>query len=215
VRLILLGPPGAGKGTQGARLSQTLGVPSVSTGALLRELIASGQETPLAHEARQILRGAFVSDAFANQLAFAAIEGQAGFVLDGYPRSVAQAKALERHLEIRGEHLSAALVLQLDDAVLSERVAGRRVCMACGATYHVQIAPAQRDGICDRCGGALRLRPEDDQPEKRSLRRQLYETQTAPLIAFYRDQGILREINATGLPESVYNNICESLQCLI
>ena len=215
MRLILLGPPGAGKGTQGARLSQALGVPSVSTGALLRELIASGEETPLVREARQILSGAFVSDSFANQLAFSAIAGKAGFVLDGYPRSVAQAEALERHLAAQGERLSAALLLLLDDAALSVRVAGRRVCLACGATYHVQIAPSQREGICDRCGGALSLRPEDDQPEKRLLRRQLYETQTAPLIAFYRERGLLQEINAVGLPESVFNNICESLRRLI
>jgi adenylate kinase len=215
VRLILLGPPGVGKGTQGARLSQALGVPSVSTGALLRELIASGAETPLVQEARQILSGAFVSDSFANALAFSAIAGQPGFILDGYPRSLGQAEALERFLESQGVTLDAVLLLRLCEEALDGRVAGRRLCLGCGATYHVRIAPPRREGLCDRCGSRLGLRPEDDQPEKRRLRQQLYETQTAPLIAFYQGRGLLQEIDAEGLPEAVFRKVCESLRGLI
>ena len=215
MRLILLGPPGVGKGTQGARLSQALSVPSVSTGALLRALIATGNETPRVQEARQILSGAFVSDTFANQLAFEAIQAQTGFVLDGYPRSVGQAAALEAFLLERGTALDAVFLLRISDQVLAGRVAGRRVCSECGATYHLVIAPPRQEGHCDLCGGGLALRPEEDQPEKRFLRRQLYETQTAPVCAFYQERGLLRVIDAEGLPEVVYNKICESLSGLI
>ena len=215
MRLVLLGPPGVGKGTQGARLSQPLGVPSVSTGALLRELIASGAETPQVQEARQILRGAFVSDSFANALAFGAIAGQPGFILDGYPRSVEQAEALEGALAAQGVRLDAVLLLKLSGEALGERVAGRRLCLGCGATYHVRIAPPKCEGVCDRCSNKLGLRPEDDQPEKRRLRGQLYETQTAPLIAFYQGRGLLHEIDAEGLPEAVFRKVCESLRRLI
>lgn len=215
MRLILLGPPGVGKGTQGARLSAKLGVPSVSTGALLRELIASNEDTPLVQEARHILTGAFVSDAFANRLAFSAIAEQSGFILDGYPRSLAQAEALEGFLSVLGTALDAVLLLELSDAALAERVSGRRLCPSCGATYHVRIAPPECEGVCDRCQSMLTLRPEDDQPEKRALRRQLYETQTAPLIAFYQERELLRRISAEGPPELVFKKICESLRHLI
>ena len=215
MRLILLGPPGVGKGTQGARLSAKLGVPSVSTGALLRELIATGEDTPLVREARQILTGAFVSDIFANQLAFSAIAEPSGFILDGYPRSLAQAEALEGFLRAQGMALDAVLLLELSDAALADRVSGRRLCPSCGATYHVRIAPPVCAGVCDRCHGSLTLRLEDDQPEKRALRRQLYETQTAPLIVFYQERGLLYRIDAEGLPELVFKKICESLRHLI
>lgn len=204
-----------GKGTQGARLSQALGVPSVSTGALLRELIASGEETPLVQEARQILSGAFVSDRFANQLAFSAIERTSGFVLDGYPRSVPQAEALERFLAERGQQLERVYLFVLSERALEERVLGRRVCSACGQTYHLVIAPPTVSGQCDRCGASLGLRIEDDAPQKRTLRRQLYQTQTEPLCAFYRDRGLLHEIDAEGTPEAIFKKVCESLPRLI
>ena len=204
-----------GKGTQGARLSAKLGVPSVSTGALLRALIATGEDTPLVREARQILTGAFVSDSFANQLAFSAIAERSGFILDGYPRSLAQAEALAAFLRAQGTALDAALLLELSDAALAERVGGRRLCPNCGATYHVRIEPPECEGVCDRCQSVLTLRPEDDQPEKRALRRQLYETQTAPLIAFYQGLGLLHRVNAEGSPELVFEKVCESLRHLI
>jgi adenylate kinase len=204
-----------GKGTQGARLSQALGVPSVSTGALLRALIATGESTPQVEQARQILGGGFVSDDFANELALAAIANQLGFVLDGYPRSLIQAQALGEFLAAQGTRLDHVLLFQLPDDALEERVAGRRFCAHCGATFHLRIAPPVRIGICDRCEGTLAVRPEDDQPEKRALRRALYQSQTAPLVAFYRVLGLLTEINAEGTPEQVYLKICESLPGLI
>lgn len=211
MRLILIGPPGAGKGTQGARLSERLGVPSVSTGTLLRQLLASGEDTPLVREARQIEQGAFVSDAFANQLAFSAIAGQVGFVLDGYPRSVAQAAALASFLGERQQVLDAVLIFTLTAETLSARLLGRRVCGRCGATYHLSAAPPCLVGQCDRCGGALVPRREDDQPEKIALRQHLYETQTAPLIRYYQDQGLAREVLVEGSPEVVFQRICELL----
>ncbi len=215
MRLVLLGPPGVGKGTQGARLSAMLSVPSVSTGALLRRLIASGEDTPLVQEARQILSGAFVSDRFASQLALTAIAGQPGFVLDGYPRSVTQAEALEGFLGGQRVPLDAVLLLELSEMALSERVLGRRLCLNCSTTYHMRVAPPQRAGVCDSCGGVLILRPEDDQPEKRALRRQLYETQTEPLISFYQERELLHRVSAEGSPKDVFTKICESLFHLI
>jgi adenylate kinase len=204
-----------GKGTQGARLSQALGVPSVSTGALLRSLIASGEETPLVYEARQILSGAFVSDSFANTLAFAAIASTVGFVLDGYPRSVAQAEALEVFLKGNGQVLDRVLLFRLSEEALEARVRGRRVCEDCGATYHELAAPPRCVGHCDACRGALVLRAEDDTPQKRILRRQLYETQTAPLCAYYRERGLLMTIDAEGTPAEIFKKVCESLSSLI
>ena len=220
MRLVLLGPPGVGKGTQGARLSQALGVPSISTGELLRQLIASGKESRQVEEARQILRGVFVSDDLANQLAFEAVarRGAAGFILDGYPRSVAQAEALEQFLGDRGLALSRVLLFNVSEVALEGRVQGRRVCEACGATYHLhhlQVAPPLQESLCDLCGGALRARSEDSTAHKRSVRRHFYETRLTPLRLFYEEHHLLTEVNADGSPELIYNNICENLRSLI
>ena len=186
-------------------------MPSVSTGTLLRQLLASGEDTLLVREARQIEQGAFVSDAFANQLAFSSIAGQAGFVLDGYPRSVAQAVALDGFLKERQQVLDAVLIFSLTPETLSTRLLGRRLCSCCGATYHLSAAPPRVVGKCDRCGGELVPRREDDQPEKIALRQRLYETQTAPLIRHYQDRGLAREVLVEGSPEVVFQRICELL----
>jgi adenylate kinase len=165
-------------------------------------------------EARQILRGVFVSDDLANQLAFEAVEkvGAAGFILDGYPRSVAQAEALEQFLEARGLALSRVLLFHVSEATLEGRVQGRRVCDACGATYHLQHL---QESLCDLCGGALRARSEDSTAHKRSVRRHFYETRLASLRLFYQKRHLLTEVSAEGSPERVYNNICENLRSLI
>lgn len=190
-------------------------MPSVSTGNLLRQLIASGVDTPLVREARQIEQGAFVSDAFANQLAFSAIKGQSGFVLDGYPRSVAQAEALDAFLREYQHPLDAALLFTLEPATLTERLLGRRVCAHCGATYHLTAARPRVVGRCDHCEGELIPRTEDDQPEKIALRQHLYESRTAPLIAYYRQLGVARSVSAEGSPDAVFKRICEALLILV
>lgn len=199
-------------------MSQRLGVPSVSTGDLLRRLIASGVDTPLVRGAREIEKGAFVSDDFANRLALAELNkpaAAAGFILDGYPRSVPQAETLEAFLAGVGLGIEAVLVFSITPEELGMRLRGRRVCAVCGATYHVAAAPPMVEGRCDRCAGALVPRVEDNQPEKIALRQELYESQTTPLISFYEGRGLVKIISAEGTPGMVFARICEALEILV
>ncbi len=189
----MLGPPGAGKGTLGARLSASLRIPHLSTGELLRAAIKGGDE-----DARVILSGAFVPDDVATRLILPRLDAQQGFLLDGYPRTLVQARSLAAFTP-----LDAVLLLELSQSTLDARLAGRRVCEACGASYHLIAAPPSVDGVCDCCGGALSLRPEEDTPEKRQVRSQLYRERTASLIGFYEAAGLLRRIDSSGSPEIV------------
>jgi len=193
MRIVLLGPPGAGKGTLGASLSASLSIPHLSTGELLRAAIREGDE-----EARVILRCAFGSDEFANRLILPRIAHLPGFILDGYPRTLAQAEALDA-----ATHIDAVLLLEIDDSTLEKRIAGRRVCAACGKGYHLVIAPPQKENTCDLCGGQLVPRPEEDTLEKRLTRTHLYRERTAPLILFYEGANKLQRIDGTGFPEKV------------
>lgn len=214
MRLILIGPPGVGKGTQGALLSQRLGIPSVSTGELLRQLIASGEDSILVREAREIESGSFVSDDFANRLALGALStrlASRGFILDGYPRSLAQGDALESYLVEQQQKLDAVVVFSVTASELATRVMGRRVCQQCGSLYHLTAAPSLRGEFCDRCGAILVPRAEDDQPAKVVLRMQLYESRTAPLITFYRERGLVKVVSAEGTPDVVFRRICKAL----
>jgi adenylate kinase len=194
MRLVLLGPPGAGKGTLGARLSASLRIPHLSTGELLRAAIRGGDQ-----DARVILSGAFVPDEVATRLILPRLDLKQGFLLDGYPRTLAQAESLAAFTP-----LDAVLLLELSQAALDARLAGRRVCPECAASYHLVAAPPRQAGVCDRCGGALTLRPEDDTPEKRRVRTQLYQEKTASLIGFYEAAGLLHRIDSSGPPEIVW-----------
>jgi adenylate kinase len=182
-------------------LSASLSIPHLSTGELLRAAIREGDE-----EARVILSGAFVTDELANRLVLPRIAREMGFLLDGYPRTLAQAEALAA-----GASVDIVLLLELTDAALQERIAGRRVCTDCGASYHQTAARPSVEGMCDRCGGILVPRPEEDTPEKRLTRTRLYQERTAPLIAFYERAGLLRRIDATGSPEKVFSNAQKAL----
>ncbi|MGC4047388.1 MAG: nucleoside monophosphate kinase [Armatimonas sp.] len=193
MRIVLLGPPGAGKGTLGASLSASLSIPHLSTGELLRAAIREGDE-----EARVILSGAFVSDEVANRLILPRIAHLPGFILDGYPRTLVQAEALDAATRI-----DAVLLLELDDNTLEQRIAGRRVCASCGRGYHLVIAPPKAEGVCDLCEGELILRPEEDTLEKRLTRTRLYRELTAPLIIYYGGARKLHSIDAGGSPEKV------------
>lgn len=195
MRIVLLGPPGSGKGTLGASLSASFSIPHLSTGELLRAAIREGNE-----EAQVILSGAFVSDEVANRLILPRIAHLSGFILDGYPRTLAQAEALDA-----ATHIDAVLLLELDNATLEQRIAGRRVCVSCGKGYHLLVTPPKVDGVCDHCGGVLAPRPEEDTSEKRLTRTNLYRELTAPLIVFYRGTGRLFSIDAEGSPEKVVN----------
>ena len=202
--LILLGAPGAGKGTQAERLSRELGIPHISTGDMLREAVASGREVGL--RARKYMdRGELVPDGVVVAIVserLAAADCAQGWLLDGFPRNEAQAAALESALTRTGQKIGAALYLKVSAAEVTRRLAGRRMCRGCNAGYHLEFMPPAKPGVCDRCGGEL-YRRDDDQPETIRQRLQVYEKSTAGLVSYYRAKGLLREIDASGSPEEV------------
>ncbi|PZN09417.1 MULTISPECIES: adenylate kinase [Thermaerobacter] len=197
MRWIFLGPPGAGKGTQAARLAQRAGVPQIATGDMFRAAVREG--TPLGREAKRYMdAGQLVPDHVTLGLVrerLAQPDCRAGFLLDGFPRTVAQAEGLEAVLAELGVGLDGVLYFDVPDAVVVERLSGRRVCPACGATYHVRFDPPQVEGRCDRCGAELVQRP-DDREETVRQRLEVYRRQTQPLVDYYRDAGLLHTVAA-------------------
>ncbi|MBI4233477.1 MAG: adenylate kinase [Chloroflexi bacterium] len=194
MRLVLLGPPGAGKGTQAVTLRQRLGIAHIASGDLLREHQARG--TPLGQKARSYMQqGLLVPDEVVIQMILERI-GQPdcarGFILDGFPRTLEQAKALDRALGAQG--IDCVLYLNVSSEELVRRLGGRLTCRSCHAPYHPVTAPPRVPGRCDRCGGELYQR-EDDRPEAVRQRIAVYEAQTAPLVTYYREQGKLFEID--------------------
>jgi adenylate kinase len=208
MRLALIGPPGAGKGTQGDLLAARQGMAHIATGRLIRDEIARG--TPLGRAIeKQIGEGYFVSDEQALALLTSPISraGETGFVLDGCPRTVEQAEALE---EIPAWRPERVIAFDLDEAHLIERLAGRWVCAKCGASYHETARPPKETGTCDTEGERLRRRPEDAADVIR-LRFALYAKATLPVIEFYEKIGRLRRIDASGEPEEVYSCLTSAL----
>ncbi len=206
--LILLGPPGAGKGTQAARLSDRLSCPHVSTGDLLREHLR--RATPLSERARGYMdRGELVPDELVLEMLSERIASRdcaPGCVLDGFPRTLPQAEALERLLAERGER-PRALDLDVPDEVLVERLSGRRVCRNDGAhIHHLRFSPPRVPGHCDRCGGELYQR-SDDGPEVVQRRLEVYRRQTAPLLDFYARRGALKRIDGNRAPQAVLSDV--------
>ncbi len=212
IRVILLGAPGAGKGTQAKLLQDEFGVCQISTGDILRKAVA--EQTPLGREASQyIQRGALVpDDVIVNLVAERLKEKDCenGFILDGFPRTIPQAGSLEAILKTRNLALDGVLSLRLPHSVIVERLAGRRTCKNCGALKHVAFDPPKKQGICDRCGGELYQR-EDDREETIATRLKVYDTQTAPLEDYYRERGLLREIDGVGKVEDIRNRIDQAL----
>ena len=197
MRLILLGPPGAGKGTQAHRLVDNYSIPQLSTGDMLRAAVAAGTET--GKRAKDIMdAGGLVSDDIVNAIISDRIEQDDcanGFILDGYPRTLQQADATEALLSSKGMKLDAVVELAVDDSVLVERISGRYTCANCGAGYHdVNLKPA-KDGVCDKCGGTEFKRRPDDRAETVVDRLQTYYKETAPLIGYYYAKGLLRSVD--------------------
>ena len=198
-RIVFLGPPGAGKGTQAADLARELGVPHLSTGDLLRREVAAG--TPLGREAERYMKaGRLVPDELVLRMLrerLARPDAARGFLLDGFPRTVPQAEALEAIAPI-----DRVVSFEIDPAVLIQRLSDRRVCPVCQAVYNLATQPPKVPGRCDRDGAELVHRP-DDRPEAIQVRLEVYARQTAPLIDFYRARGTLRPIDASGTPAEV------------
>ena len=213
MRLILLGPPGAGKGTQAAWIRDTCGIPQLSTGEMLREAVAKGTE--VGRQAKAVMeRGELVSDEIINRIVAERIDepdGANGFILDGYPRTVAQAEALDRMLEERGLKLDVVIEIAVDDQALIERIAGRSTCAKCGTGYHDTFKPTLVPGVCDVCGGTEVVRRKDDNAETVKTRLDAYHAQTAPLLPYYRAKGLIRTVDGMAPIEVVQAAISRAL----
>ena len=213
LNLILFGPPGAGKGTQAARLREDFALPYIATGDMLREHRQTGSE--LGKEAEKYMHnGDLVPDDLVIEMIMAEIEdkGDDGFLLDGFPRSVGQADALAEEIERRGRRLTAALLIQADDEVVLQRITGRRLCSN-GHVYHVDFDPPKHEGVCDQCGKPLTQR-DDDKPETVEKRLATYRKETEPLVDYYEERGLLRRFDGNREPGDVHDHIRATLATL-
>ncbi len=208
MNLILLGAPGAGKGTQAELLCEKFSIPAISTGNMLREAIAKG--SPLGQKVKKLMdEGCLVSDEVVLDLVqerVAQADCKKGFILDGVPRTLAQAEALQS----RGIHIDHVISIEIDDSVIENRMTGRRVCKDCGGSYHVVANPPKTEGICDQCGGSLVIR-KDDARETVRHRLEVYHAQTEVLKDYYAGKGLLRLIEGNQSIEGAYRDILAAI----
>jgi len=211
-RVVLLGPPGAGKGTQAKLLQEKFAACQVSTGDILRQAVA--EQTALGKEASDYInRGALVPDSVIVNLVVERLrekDCEPGFILDGFPRTIPQAESLDAILKKMGLNLNCVLSVQVPEEIIIERLAGRRTCKNCGALSHMVFNPQKRAGVCDRCGGELYQR-DDDREETVANRLKVYESQTAPLISYYRERGLLSEIDGVGEIDEIRSRVTQAL----
>jgi adenylate kinase len=212
LNLVLLGPPGAGKGTQAERLVEDFGLPYYSTGIILREAVANGSE--LGKQAKEYMdAGELVPDELINDVIAERLDsGEAddGFLLDGFPRTIGQAEMLDETLKGRGRKLTGTLLIEAPDEDVVQRLSGRRTCAKGGHVYHVDFDPPKNDEVCDQDGSRL-IQRDDDKPETVRKRLSVYHDQTEPLIEWYEDKGLLLRFDGTRTPDEVHDLIRATL----
>ena len=213
MRIVLLGAPGSGKGTQAKKLVADYGYPQVSTGDLLRDAVARGTEYGLkakaAMDAGQLVSDDIVLGILKDRVAQP--DAAAGFILDGFPRNLAQARMLEEVLAELGQPLDAAVLMDLDFDVLFKRLTGRRTCKNCGRIYNIYFLPVPADGRCESCGGEEFVHRADDKEETIGRRLEVYRNETAPLVDYYRELGKLQVVDADGSFAEVYSRLVAAL----
>ena len=205
MKIIMLGSPGAGKGTQAKMIADKYGVPHISTGDIFRANIKNGTE--LGMEAKKYMdQGLLVPDELTVRILLDRVaqdDCKNGYVLDGFPRTIPQAEVLDSELTKLGDHIDYAINVDVPDENIVKRMSGRRACLTCGATYHIEHVPPKKEGICDVCGSELVLR-DDDKPETVKNRLNVYHEQTQPLIDFYTEKGVLKTVDGTVPMEEVF-----------
>ena len=213
MRLVLLGAPGAGKGTQAKMLIEKYKIPQISTGDILRKAVADG--TPLGKEAKVIMdKGELVPDKIVLGLVEERVKQddcKKGFILDGFPRNTAQAEALDKMLNAMGLPIDSALSVDVPKDDLMKRLTGRRTCKNCQQMYNVYYSPPKKDALCDKCGGELFQRG-DDKEDTIKKRLEVYDAQTAPLIDYYNKKGILKSVMGVGNIDEIFNKVCALLE---
>lgn len=213
MKIIMLGAPGAGKGTQAKMIAETYKIPHVSTGDMFRLNIKNGTE--LGMEAKKYMdQGLLVPDELTVRILLDRVakdDCENGYVLDGFPRTIPQAEVLEEALNKLGDKIDYAIDVEVPDENIIRRMGGRRACVSCGATYHIEHVPPKKEGICDQCGQELVLR-DDDKPETVKNRLRVYQEQTQPLLKFYSERGVLRSVDGTQDMQDVFKAITEILK---
>ena len=213
MKIIMLGAPGAGKGTHAKKITEKFGIPAISTGDIFRENIKNGTE--LGKKAKEYMdAGNLVPDELVCDLVVDRLKQddcKNGYILDGFPRTIPQAEALTAALAKNDDAIDQALEIFIEDQAIIDRMSGRRVCKSCGATYHVVNIPPKTEGVCDECDGELIVR-DDDAPETVKKRLDVYHEQTAPLIDYYKKQGILKVIDGSKGLDTCFEEICGILE---
>ena len=212
MNIVFLGPPGAGKGTQAKRIAEKYGIPQISTGDMFREHLSKGTE--LGQKAKEYMdKGQLVPDEIVLGMVEERLKQpdcEKGFILDGFPRTVPQAEALDKLLEKMGKKIDYAICIDVPDDELVKRLTGRRTCKKCGMMYHVMFKPPKEEGKCDVCGGELYQRADDNEETVRN-RLKVYHEQTEPIIAYYEKKGVLHRVDGMGSIDEIFDRIVQIL----